>query len=219
MIELLGFISYLITLYTYVVIANVILSWLMAFGVVNPYNPTVRAIWQALNALVEPLLRPIRNVMPNLGADRHLAHRPAPGVLLRAERGAAQHRQALRVMGPVRCRLGVRRAWQPRELPWRTGTGCVIVRVRLTPKSSIEGVGGVGPTAEGPAFSGARARRSGRGRGQRGAGAAGGALARRAQEHGARHARRQIARQVAHHQRGNRLPRGAAQGQARPSAG
>jgi YggT family protein len=68
MIELLGFISYLITLYTYIVIANVILSWLMAFGVVNPYNPTVRVIWQALNALVEPLLRPIRAVMPNLGA-------------------------------------------------------------------------------------------------------------------------------------------------------
>jgi YggT family protein len=68
MIELLGFFSYLITLYTYIVIANVILSWLMAFGVVNPYNPTVRVIWQALNALVEPLLRPIRAVMPNLGA-------------------------------------------------------------------------------------------------------------------------------------------------------
>jgi YggT family protein len=68
MIEFLGFISYLITLYTYVVIANVILSWLMAFGVVNPYNPTVRAIWQALNALVEPLLRPIRNILPNMGA-------------------------------------------------------------------------------------------------------------------------------------------------------
>jgi YggT family protein len=68
MIELLGFVSYLITLYVYVVIANVILSWLMAFGVVNPYNPTVRAIWQALNALVEPLLRPIRNLLPNLGA-------------------------------------------------------------------------------------------------------------------------------------------------------
>jgi YggT family protein len=67
MIEFLGFISYLITLYTYVVIANVILSWLMAFGVVNPYNSTVRAIWQALNALVEPLLRPIRNILPAMG--------------------------------------------------------------------------------------------------------------------------------------------------------
>ncbi len=67
MIELLGFISYLITLYTYIVIANVILSWLMAFGVVNPYNSTVRTIWQALNALVEPLLRPIRNILPAMG--------------------------------------------------------------------------------------------------------------------------------------------------------
>lgn len=72
MIELLVFIlkflGYLIQLYVYVVIAGVILSWLMAFGIVNPYNPTVRAIWQALNAVTEPLLRPIRNVLPNLGA-------------------------------------------------------------------------------------------------------------------------------------------------------
>jgi YggT family protein len=65
--ELLGFISYLITLYTYVVIAGVIMSWLMAFNVVNPYNPFVRSIWQALNAVTEPLLRPIRRMMPDLG--------------------------------------------------------------------------------------------------------------------------------------------------------
>jgi YggT family protein len=64
---LLEFLSYVITLYTYVVIANVILSWLMAFGVINPYNSTVRAIWQVLNALVEPLLRPIRGILPNMG--------------------------------------------------------------------------------------------------------------------------------------------------------
>ena len=38
------------------------------------------------------------------------------------------------------------------EQPWRTANGCVIVRVRLTPKSSIEGVGGVAPSAEGVAF-------------------------------------------------------------------
>jgi uncharacterized protein len=38
------------------------------------------------------------------------------------------------------------------ELPWRVGPGCVIVRVRLTPKSSLEAVEGVGPTAEGAAF-------------------------------------------------------------------
>ena len=68
MIALLNFISYLVGLYIYVIIASVIMSWLMAFGVVNPYNPTARAIWQGLSAVTEPLLRPIRNVMPDLGA-------------------------------------------------------------------------------------------------------------------------------------------------------
>lgn len=38
------------------------------------------------------------------------------------------------------------------EQPWRTGDGCVIVRVRVTPKSSLEAIGGITPTAEGPAF-------------------------------------------------------------------
>ncbi len=68
MIALLNFISYLVGLYIYVIIAGVIMSWLMAFGVVNPHNPTARAIWQGLSAVTEPLLRPIRNVMPDLGA-------------------------------------------------------------------------------------------------------------------------------------------------------
>lgn len=67
MIELLGFISYLITLYVYIVIAAVVFSWLVAFNVINPHNDFVRTIWQALNALTEPLLRPIRRVMPDLG--------------------------------------------------------------------------------------------------------------------------------------------------------
>jgi uncharacterized protein len=38
------------------------------------------------------------------------------------------------------------------DLPWRRAGGCVIVRVRLTPKSSLEGIEGVGPTVEGAAF-------------------------------------------------------------------
>ena len=67
MLELLGFISSLITLYIYVIIAGAVMSWLMAFNVVNPYNPFVRSVWQGLNALTEPLLRPIRRWMPDLG--------------------------------------------------------------------------------------------------------------------------------------------------------
>ena len=67
MIELLGFISYLITLYTDVVIAAVILSWLVGFNVINAHNPMVRSIWQAISAVTEPLLAPIRRMLPNMG--------------------------------------------------------------------------------------------------------------------------------------------------------
>jgi YggT family protein len=67
MLELLGFISSLITLYIYIVIASAVMSWLIAFNVVNPYNQFVRSIWQGLNALTEPVLRPIRRMMPDLG--------------------------------------------------------------------------------------------------------------------------------------------------------
>lgn len=67
LIRILSFISYLITLYTWIIIASVVLSWLMAFNVVNAYNPFVRSLWGALNAMTEPLLRPIRRVLPDLG--------------------------------------------------------------------------------------------------------------------------------------------------------
>ena len=67
MLELLGFISSLITLYIYIIIASAVMSWLIAFNVINPYNQFVRSIWQGLNALTEPALRPIRRWMPDLG--------------------------------------------------------------------------------------------------------------------------------------------------------
>ena len=67
MIELLGFISYVLTLYVYVVIAMAILSWLIAFNVVNTRNPIVHMIADLLYRLTEPALRPIRNLLPNLG--------------------------------------------------------------------------------------------------------------------------------------------------------
>lgn len=66
-LRLLQFIDYLLYLYVIVVFASVILSWLMAFNVVNAYNPFVRSLWGALNAMTEPLLRPIRRVLPDLG--------------------------------------------------------------------------------------------------------------------------------------------------------
>lgn len=67
MIELLGFIQYLITLYVYVILASVIVSWLVAFNVINPHNQFVRSILQGLDAVTEPALRPIRRMLPNMG--------------------------------------------------------------------------------------------------------------------------------------------------------
>jgi YggT family protein len=67
MLELLSFISYVLTLYVYVLIAAAVLSWLVAFNVVNPRNPFVMSVGEFLYRITEPVLRPIRNMMPNLG--------------------------------------------------------------------------------------------------------------------------------------------------------
>jgi len=56
-----------LNLYTWVVILGAILSWLIAFGVVNIRNEIVRAAWNLFLALTEPFLRPIRNVLPSTG--------------------------------------------------------------------------------------------------------------------------------------------------------
>lgn len=53
-------------IYWWVVLATIILSWLIAFNVINTRNEFVNAIWRALNALTEPVLRPIRRYMHKL---------------------------------------------------------------------------------------------------------------------------------------------------------
>jgi YggT family protein len=67
MLELLGFISLLLTLYIYVLFAAAIMSWLIAFNVVNPRNQFVAMLADFLFRITEPVLRPIRNLLPNLG--------------------------------------------------------------------------------------------------------------------------------------------------------
>jgi YggT family protein len=51
----------------WIVIASAIMSWLVAFGVVNMRNQFIRTIAEMLHRLTEPLLRPIRRMLPNLG--------------------------------------------------------------------------------------------------------------------------------------------------------
>ena len=54
-------------LYVWLLIASAILSWLIAFNVVNTRNQFVSSIAEFLYRITEPLLRPIRNLMPDLG--------------------------------------------------------------------------------------------------------------------------------------------------------
>lgn len=54
-------------LYIWVLIASAVFSWLMAFSVVNMRNDFVRGIWNFLYQITEPVLRPIRRYMPNMG--------------------------------------------------------------------------------------------------------------------------------------------------------
>ena len=56
-----------IQLYIYVLIAAAVLSWLIAFNVVNMRNRFVAILTDTLYRLTEPVLRPIRNILPDLG--------------------------------------------------------------------------------------------------------------------------------------------------------
>jgi YggT family protein len=57
----------IITIYIYLLIAAAVLSWLIAFNVVNTRNSIVAGIGEFLYRATEPALRPIRMMLPNLG--------------------------------------------------------------------------------------------------------------------------------------------------------
>jgi YggT family protein len=67
MAPLLSFISLVIGLYIWVIIASAILSWLIAFNVVNTHNRFVYMVADTLNRLTEPALQPFRRILPSLG--------------------------------------------------------------------------------------------------------------------------------------------------------
>jgi len=57
----------ILDLYVWLLIASAILSWLIAFNVVNTRNQLVAGIAEFLYRITEPVLAPIRRMMPNLG--------------------------------------------------------------------------------------------------------------------------------------------------------
>jgi YggT family protein len=57
----------LLNIYWYIILATVVISWLRAFNIINSGNSTVRQIEHVLYVLTEPILGPIRRVLPNFG--------------------------------------------------------------------------------------------------------------------------------------------------------
>jgi YggT family protein len=67
MIPLLNTLMYALQIYIWILIASAVFSWLFAFNVINSRNQFVNMLGRALFNLTEPVLKPIRRFMPDLG--------------------------------------------------------------------------------------------------------------------------------------------------------
>jgi len=67
LLTILDILRVLLNLLWWIVFVHAIMSWLIAFNVINTYNEYVRAVWNALQRITDPLYRPIRRVLPDFG--------------------------------------------------------------------------------------------------------------------------------------------------------
>jgi YggT family protein len=67
MIAVLQTISMLLNLVWWVFLIMIIMSWLISFNVINTRNQFVAGVWRVLNQITEPILRPIRRIIPPVG--------------------------------------------------------------------------------------------------------------------------------------------------------
>jgi YggT family protein len=67
LLAIFGVLDLLLRVLSYVIIAQAIISWLVAFNVINTHSDFVRSFLGALDRLTEPLYRPIRRVLPDFG--------------------------------------------------------------------------------------------------------------------------------------------------------
>lgn len=59
---------YLLNIVWWIIIIQAVMSWLIAFNVINTHNNFVRQVWSMLDRITDPIYRPIRRVMPDFGA-------------------------------------------------------------------------------------------------------------------------------------------------------
>ena len=67
MYALLATLSMILTLVWWVFLIMIIMSWLINFNVINTRNQFVAQVWRIVNAITEPILRPIRRIIPPMG--------------------------------------------------------------------------------------------------------------------------------------------------------
>lgn len=67
MLSLFQILLMLIQVAQFIIIAHIIMSWLINFGVLNLHQPIVAQIWNGLNQLLEPIYGPIRRMLPPMG--------------------------------------------------------------------------------------------------------------------------------------------------------
>jgi YggT family protein len=67
MIAVLQTLSIILSLVWWVFLIMIIMSWLISFNVINTRNELVATVWRAVNSITEPILRPIRRIIPPMG--------------------------------------------------------------------------------------------------------------------------------------------------------
>ncbi|MBP2514226.1 YggT family protein [Sphingomonas sp. PvP018] len=67
MLALLQIVQLLLNLVWWVIMIQAVMSWLIAFNIINTQSNVVRSVWEALQRITEPLYRPIRRILPDFG--------------------------------------------------------------------------------------------------------------------------------------------------------
>ena len=67
MLALLQIVQLLLNLVWWVIMIQAVMSWLIAFNIINTQSNVVRSVWEALQKITEPLYRPIRRILPDFG--------------------------------------------------------------------------------------------------------------------------------------------------------
>jgi YggT family protein len=67
LISLIGIVLMLLTVLWWIIIIQAVLSWLVAFNVINTHSDFVRTFLNALDRITAPLYRPIRRILPDFG--------------------------------------------------------------------------------------------------------------------------------------------------------